>query len=517
MTRRHRPLFAPQFSLGLAVWLTLGLGIGTAAYGADDPVSAATKLYEKRRYEQAARVLEDALARADAGGRAQAQLVLGMIYLRNADLHEALARTAAAVELDYLDKLLKTGTEGRSRYARLYLAEALFARGDMREAARHFEQVRADSGLESRYRAIASIGLGSALWAQRDAERARDLWAGAAPDSSVRGQGGAAEITLARAAAQGRARVADAKSLLRAADDTGRARELSPRARRYLIEIYLAAGAPDKALAVARAADLGTASYVERFKVAQGSKGTAKSIAFYDLALLTDLAQLYRELARRQLEQAADDARMKPSAEYYLAEALNGLGANDQALTYVQAFLARPQAPAQYRERARARQALIAHRQGRRAEAESAWTAMAEQASDPEVLADIVLGCADAQARCAKVLARVGQVTEAGDGRRYQRLNFALGSYYLRKKDYARAIAYMEAGRDKSNKNKIEANDPEMLAGLAEAYYRTKKFSEGLEIFFEMSQEFPVVRQIQEAVQGVYSMEQRSAGDVRIL
>jgi hypothetical protein len=56
-----------------------------------------------------------------------------------------------------------------------------------------------------------------------------------------------------------------------------------------------------------------------------------------------------------------------------------------------------------------------------------------------------------------------------------------------------------------------------MLAGLAEAYYRTKKFSESLEIFFEMSQEFPVVRQIQEAVQGVYSMEQRSAGDVRIL
>ncbi len=468
---RYRPLFAPLFSLGLAVWLAVGLVVSTPACGADDPVDAAMKLYEKRRYEQAARVLEDALARLDAGRQAQAQLVLGMTYLRNADLHDALARTAAAAEVDYLDKLLKTGA----------------------------------------YRAIAGIGLGSALWAQHDAERARGLWA---PDSSIRGQGGAAEVALARAAAQGRARVVDVKSLLQVADDTGRARGLSPRARRYLIEIYLAAGAPDKALAAARAADFGTASYVERFKAA---KGTAKSIAFYDLALLTDLAQLYRELARRRLEQAAADARMKPSAEYYLAEALNGLGANDEALKFVQAFLARPQAPAQYRERARARQALIAHRQGRRAEAESAWTAMAEQASDPEVLADIVLGCAYVQAQCAKVLARVGPVAEAGDGRRYQRLNFALGSYHLRKKDYARAIAYMEAGRDKSNKNKIEANDPEMLAGLAEAYYRTKKFSEGLEIFFEMSQEFPVVRQIQEAVQGVYSMEQRSAGDVRIL
>ena len=499
---------ARRLACGFVTALALGLGASAPAGGADDAVNAAMKLHEKRRYEQAARLLEGALERLDAERRAQAQLVLGTIYLRNADLHEALARTAAAAGLDYFDKLLKASSEGRSRYARLYLAEALLARGNAREAARHFEQVRADSGVESRHRAIASIGLGSALWAQRDAERARGLWSAAAR------AGGAAEITLARAAAQGRARVVDVSSLLRVADDTGRARELSPRARRYLIEIYLAAGASDKALAVARAADFGTASYVERFKAA---KGTAKSIAFYDLALLTDLAQLYRELARRRLEQAAADVRMKPSAEYYLAEAWNGLGGNDEALKFVQAFLARPQAPAQYRERARARQVLIAHRQGRSAEAESSWTAMAESSSDPEVLADIVLGCADVQAPCAKVLARVGQVSEAGDGRRYQRLNFALGSYYLRQKDYPRAIAYMEVGRDKSNKNKIEANDPEMLAGLAEAYYRTKKFSEGLEIFFEMSREFPVVRQIQEAVQGVYSMEQRSAGDVRIL
>jgi len=490
----------PLFSL---ILLTVVLGVCTPAWGADDPVPAAMKLYEKRRYEQAARMLEGVKDIAPQG-----QLVLGMIYLRNADLHEVLARTAAAAELDYLDKLLKASAEGHSRYARLYLAEALLARGNAREAARHFEQVRADPAIDSRYRAIASIGLGSALWTQRDAVRARGLWSGAA------GADRAAEITLARAAAQARARAVDVQSLRRVADGAGNARELSPRARRYLIEIYLAAGVPDEALAVAQAADLGMASYVEGFKVA---KGTAKSISFYDLALLTDLAQLYRELARRQLEQAAADARMKPSAEYYLAEALNALGANDEALAFVQAFLARPQAPAQYRERARARQALITHRQGRGAEAESAWTAMAQGSSDPEVLADIVLGCADAQAQCAKVLARVGQVIEAGDARRYRRLNFALGSYYLRQKDYARAIAYMEAGRDKSNKNKIEANDPEMLAGLAEAYYRIKKFSEGLEIFFEMSHEFPVVRQIQEAVQGVYSMEQRSAGDVRIL
>lgn len=470
----------------LFTFVSLALAFGASA--GDDLASAAMKLYEKRRYEQAARMLESA---KDAG--AQAQLVLGMIYLRNADLHEAFARAAAAAELDYLDKLTRTAGEGRSRYARLYLAEALAASGNAREAARHFQRVRADSSIDSRHRAIAAIALG-----------AREPGAGA---------GDALEVRLARAAAQGRGRVIDARNLKRVADAAAE-KNLSPRARRYLIEIYLAAGVPEQALAVARAAELGAASYVERFKAA---KGTAKSIAFYDLALLADLAQLYRELARRRLEQAAADPRIKPTAEYYLAEALSGLGELEQAATMARSFIARSEAPAQYRDRSRARLALIAHQQGDRAPAEGAWTALAEQSSDAEVLAAVVIACAVAGAPCAKALARAGQAAETGDLRRNQRLNFALGAYWLRKQDPARAIAFMEAGRDKSNKNKIEANDPEMLTGLAEAYYRTKKFSEGLEIFFEMSQEFPVVRQIQEAVQGVYSMEQRAAGDVRIL
>src|SRR5437773_8358646 len=228
MTRRDaciHPPFAPLFVVALAV----ALGVSARARGADDPVGAAMKLYEKRRYEQAARLLEEALARLEAERRPQAQLVLGMIYLRNADLHEAFARTAAAAELDYLDKLLRTRTEDRSRYARLHLAEALLARGNAAEARRHFEQARADPGIEKRYQAIASVGLGSALWAQRDAKGARSMWAGT---------GGAAEIALARAAAQGGAQLVDTKSLQRVADDASLAPQLSPRARRYLIEVY---------------------------------------------------------------------------------------------------------------------------------------------------------------------------------------------------------------------------------------------------------------------------------------
>ena len=78
-------------------------------------------------------------------------------------------------------------------------------------------------------------------------------------------------------------------------------------------------------------------------------------------------------------------------------------------------------------------------------------------------------------------------------------------------------LRYMEAGRDKGNKNKVEYNDPLLLVRLSEAYYNLKQFSESLEIYFEMSRQFTALRQIQIALQGIYSMEQKSAGDVKIL
>ena len=45
---------------------------------------------------------------------------------------------------------------------------------------------------------------------------------------------------------------------------------------------------------------------------------------------------------------------------------------------------------------------------------------------------------------------------------------------------------------------------------------RDKKFSETLEIYIEIAKQYPVVRQIQETMQGIYAMEQQSAGEVKI-
>jgi hypothetical protein len=117
---------------------------------------------------------------------------------------------------------------------------------------------------------------------------------------------------------------------------------------------------------------------------------------------------------------------------------------------------------------------------------------------------------------CARIEPGATRAAESGEGRKTRALNVALGRFHLRRGDYGRAVLYLEAGRDKSKKNRIESNDPVMLVNLAEAYYRGRQFSEGLEIYFEMSKHFPVVRRIQEAMQGMYAMEHKSAGDVKI-
>ena len=229
------------------------------------------------------------------------------------------------------------------------------------------------------------------------------------------------------------------------------------------------------------------------------------------------MAALYLQAGQLYLEKAAADPKLKPTADYYLGVAYADAGNVELSLQATDAFLSVASAPAQYRNRARARHAAGRYLQRRHAEALATWEELAQgKPADADLLAEIILGCVRVRAECGRIAGRAELAAEAGEAKKTRALNIALGKYHLSKKDYRRAVMYLEAGRDKSNKNRIEANDPVMLVSLAEAYYRRRQFSEALEIYFEMSKHFPVVRGLQEALQGIYSMEHNSAGDVKI-
>jgi len=476
------------------------------AYSADDVVSRAMKLYEKRHYEEAAAAIRAEYASLDSAKRGAAQLTLGMIYLKNAELHRELYRVSSVVSQDYLKKLSAAPGRDRSSFADLYEGEALLETGKAAMAVIYLEKFAAKEGVEPRYRDLAKVSQGLCFYLNNDKQKAESLWAGIAlSDPEVK-------CELAAAYSKAGLREMDPVSLcnecLAELKRTGKAPSM--RLLKNALGVYARSGLSDKGFDLLRQADLKSFSYREVL-------GKSKVISFYDLSLCGDLATLYLQASISALEKAAADARVRDAAEFYLGQAYALAGNIEQSVKVTASFTSTSQMPQPYKDRIRVWQAANLYQRGRQTDAVGEWDQLSrKQPEAPDLIAEILLVCGRLRIDCPRVAQKAVAAVEAGEGRRFSTLNAAIGRYYLGKQDYAKAMTYLEAGRDKGNKNKIESNDPAMLVGLSEAYYHTKKFSEALEIYFEMSKQYPVVRQLQEALQGVYAMEHKSAGDVKI-
>lgn len=485
------------------LFIALALMLQPAAVpAADDVVARGMKLYEKRHYNEAISMLSAEMHSLDESRQPDAGLLLGMSFLKNAGLHMEMHRMSLVVHEHYLGKLSRQGGAARSRMADVYLAEAMIADNKPDAAIVHLERFLAEPSVPDSEKVFGTIYLGLAHALKGGTPEAEGLWAGVS-DSSP-------EVKAALAAAYIKAGISG-KNPVSMADEAAAARGGKRRSMRLLkdcLSVYAKAGEVGKGLALLKMTDLAAYSYKE-------TRGRSKVINFYPPTLLRDMSDLYLRAAISSLEKASAAARLKDTANFYLGEAYAMAGMLDQSSKATIAFIS-SQMPQQLKDIAKARQAANLYKKGRQFDALSMWDELTKGPDNPEVLAEVLFSCYGVKAECPKAVKTAVAAVETAGGRKYAILNIAVGSYYLARRDYAKALSYLEAGRDKGNKNRIEYNDPVMLVRLAEAYYRMKKFSEALEIYFEMSRQFPEVRQIQETLQGVYSMEHKSAGDVKI-
>lgn len=486
-------------------FLLLLITAGTAL-AADDVTDRALKLYEKHHYEEAAQLLRPELAGMDASHQAAASLALGMIYLAGAKLYRDLHQTALVIELDYLLKLNKQKSGAASRYVEYYLGQALMEAGKPAEGANHLRRFAEQMGAKSPINPFVDIELGLAFSRQKQTQKAEQIWS--ALDTTK------PEIKVALAGAYAAAGELQHKpmAMVDAALRDAKKLGVTPSARmnRGILRAYSQGGAPGQALDFLGINEMKDASFVEDL-------GSSKVISFYDLSLLDDMAKINLNAAVMYLEQANREVKLSSTASYYLADAYLQQGNAELALHAAANFLTQAQLPAQYKDATRINQAVAYSKTGQKAETNAIWQSLSEKAADdPTLLKALIQACAMVKTDCDKTEKQALAAVEKGEGKKFFALNAALGKHYLLQKDYLKALLFMEAGRDKAYKNKIEVNDPAMLVGLAEAYYRNKKFSETLEIYFELGKQYPVVRQIQEAMQGIYSMEHQSAGEVKI-
>jgi tetratricopeptide (TPR) repeat protein len=452
-------------------------------------------------------VLREEGGSVEQGKKGAADLALGMIYLKNAALHRDLYQAALATSQDYLKKLSAAQGKDRSRFVDLYFGQALIEAGKFHDAAIYLRRFSQGNGVDPRYRAISKVNLGLGYYQNSGSKKAIELWGGI--DTSD------PEVKAEMAAAFSKAGLVDKNPFLIAEGILGdmkrSGKPLSLRMVKNLVAVYArGSGLTEKGLDLLKLTDLKAFSYREAL-------GKSKVIHFYDLSLLNDMATLYGQASLAYLEKATADPKVKDAAEFYLGQACGLFGSIEQSSKVIASFVSTSGMPTSYRDRMKVWQGANLYVKNRPIDAAAIWDELVQKKpDDPDLIAEILLACNRIRTEYPKALHKALAMVEAGEGKRFSMLNAAIGKYYLGRSDYTKAISYLEAGRDKSNKNKIESNDPVLLVSLAEAYYRAKKFSESLEIYFEMSKQFPEVRQIQEAVQGVYAMEHKSAGDVKI-
>ena len=492
----------------LLLLCALALTVPTPVYAVDARVQSAMRQLKMNHFREAAGLYYD-LSSVKAGELGTAHLSLGAAFLKNAMLYRELHDLSVAVHLDYLKRISSKGGKERSRMANLYMAESLLAAGEPGAASSYFQAAIADPKVREPVRAIARVGLGMSNFLLGRKGRAEELW------SPLTGsQNPEVMSQLASAFARAGKKSANPSEICdRAISIAGRSgKPLPMRVVSNSIGVFAGAGQVEKALRLIRDVDMKAYSNDEDL-------GRNKTIRFYSPSLLDSLAVLYGKASIRYLRDATGDPKVGRTAQYYLGQAYAHMGRTSESLAAIDSIAGSGGGvPARQMNAALMMRAGNLYAKGSRKEGVELLNKLARQnQSDPFLLAEAVMSCSGLGSGCDEILSSAARLAGRGEGREYSRINFALGKYHLERENLEMAVSYLEAGRDKSNKNRIEYNDPFLLVDLAQAYYRTKKFSEALEIFFGMSGQFPAVRQIQNAMQGVYSMEQKSAGDVKVL
>jgi hypothetical protein len=478
------------------VLLAFLLGAGAVAHAADDSLKKASQLLERHYYESAAATLRAATAGTELAP--VAALMLARAYIQNAQLYRLLQNSSLAIGKQYLNKLVAQKGNERSLYVTLYYGEYLAESGQSREGVAQLKNFIAQKDSAPNYRDTAQMSLLAAQNTAKPAPRSAD--------PLVRSQYAAALSRIPASRAEAVVQIDQALAEMLKTNPIVPVRAMS-----NAIAVYARSGQSGKALALLASADLGRPSYEEVIS-------KTKALRFYDPALLGNLAELFEAEAQRLLLRLQSNARLKPVAKFFLLNLYLNTGEFNKAAALLPELLdANSDLPAAYRERVLLLQAASDVRSGQAARGNAVFAELGRKyEQDPALLAQVLQTCVRVKASCASVTASARALAQTSQGERFRSLHHAVGEQYAADGRNEQALLSMETARDKSNKNRIDTNDPVLLVHLADLYFIGKSFSESLEIYFELSKEFPAVRQLQESAQGVYSTEYRSAGDVKI-
>ncbi|MBI3353973.1 MAG: tetratricopeptide repeat protein [Nitrospirae bacterium] len=494
----------------IVAFLLMLLNIVSSAYAGEEAVKKAMEKYDIHHYEDGIALLKKEIDARSGDDLVLPYFILGRLYLKQAGLYRAIYETSLMTTNEYLTKLNGSKSGRKSRYLSYFLGLLHLEMNQPKKAAAYLQQFINSSPPDERFREKARLRLGMAYYLMGEKKKGEDYWRGvSAKDEEIIAEKG---YILVRLNTGIKDALEMAQNAIKISQKSGRKDIQLYRNAAY---VYYKNDMADAALELLDKMPSDEAVFVDNME-------RNKVIKFYDPSAIGDISAIYYYAAGKYFNRVMNlrgRERYEDLVRYYLGEVSYGLGRYDAAIDEINNFVKLSKRDARYNERARVLLGACYYKKGDKKKAEEIWNdVLNKNPQDAGIISELMDTYAELKVEDPAILKRMEEKgsSSSRDEKLAKPFYMSLGRLYYNKRDYERSVQTLELARDKGNKNKLETNDPVFLIRLADGYYRLRKYSESLEIFFGIGKVYPIVRQIQDTIQGVYSAEEKGSGEARI-
>jgi len=471
------------------------------------PIDQALKAYKQKEYHKAASVLLKSDTNFD-NLSAVNKLKSAIIFWNNAKLNREIGLKAIKTQKIFLESLLTEQEKDKSLFIHLYLSEILIHVNQLELAKKQiaiFLSTQNDA-VDPNYNNLANLYLAWIHLKKGDINKFESISQG------IKGRHLITDLAIdfikQREGLQ--SNISDeiysdiSKNFI-----VGNI-SLTSRSGNYALGLLVERNSLSSARAIYNRLPLQAPSHIEEIS-------SIKIINFYESTLPLTLESFFSAFAKHLFESIAKDPKLGDMATFYLSEISIYENNKTTAKAFTKKVKALRRLPKTLNPLKEIRSSTHGFLNGKHTRAYQVWgEAVDNDKNDPVLISDAILMCMTVNGNCPTLVQQAQLAAENSRSKRFESLSTNVGRYFLSKSLNEKALRLMEVALDRSDMNSLLANDPILLLNLAEAYRVNKKYSKSLQVYFSLGQNFPVMRQIQDAVQGEYLFQQRSSGQSNV-
>ncbi len=472
----------------------------TVLYAEDFVMDEAMKAYKANNFELATNLFLTDFDHLNNLGEND-KLKAAITFSKNLKIYREIYKKSLLTQVTYLETLVNSEKNNSSAYAALYLAEALYLQGDLDRSKTIYgnidQRLIVNKSEIKHFHLIGALISHQSKWMDKYVDHRSSFNINNKRDQLFLNY---IDIVLFN---KNELTLEDLSAFILEDQQQNNSPHQN---NHYLLKALIALNRLD--LASARIVQLNKQqpAFVEQL-------GKTKVIRFYDLALTHTLSVFYYEMSKTLFEKIKNHKKLGDIAKFYLSDLELVLAKKENANSYqnkVKRLTLLPKTLANTIEVRSAAHGFLAGNHNRAYQ--TLKQAVDNLEKDPLISADAVLMCIYLQANCPTIVKNARLMAESGTSKRYTQLSLNVGRYFLSKNEITKARRLINGALFKSDNNNLFANDPILLINLAEIKRLNKNYSDSLQIYFSAAKDYPMIRQIQDAVQGEYLHEQRNSG-----